>query len=84
MSIKVLWRISETIPYKPQCESSIRIKIVFVSVFWVLDTSAYWRTIFFISHPKHMMWVLKRTVSKRRLKEPSQRDGSFEHPKHMF
>ena len=25
--------------------------------------SAYWKTIFFISHPKHMLWVLKRTVS---------------------
>ena len=27
------------------------------------DKSAYWKTIFFISHPKHMLWVLKRTVS---------------------
>ena len=26
------------------------------------DKSAYWKTIFFISHPKHMLWVLKRTV----------------------
>ena len=30
------------------------------------DKSAYWKTIFFISHPKHMLWVLKRTVSMRR------------------
>ena len=29
------------------------------------DKSAYWKTIFFISHPKHMLWVLKRTVSMR-------------------
>ena len=29
---------------------------------------------FFISHPKHMLWVLKRTVSMR----------WFEHPKHML
>ena len=34
------------------------------------DKSAYWKIIFFISHPKHMWWELKR-------------DGSFEHPKHM-
>ena len=27
------------------------------------DKSAYWKTIFFISRPKHMLWVLKRTVS---------------------
>ena len=39
------------------------------------DKSAYWKTIFFISHPKHMLWVLKRTVSVRRF---------FERPKHMF
>ena len=30
------------------------------------DEGAYWKTIFFISHPKHMLWVLKRTVSLRR------------------
>ena len=30
------------------------------------DNSAYWKIIFFISHPKHMLWVLKRTVSLRR------------------
>ena len=29
------------------------------------DKSAYWKTIFSISHPKHMLWVLKRTVSMR-------------------
>ena len=23
------------------------------------DKSACWKTIFFISHPKHMLWVLK-------------------------
>ena len=26
------------------------------------DDSAYWKIIFFISHPKHMLCVLKRTV----------------------
>ena len=30
------------------------------------DKSVYWKFIFFISHPKHMLWVLKRTVSMRR------------------
>ena len=29
------------------------------------DKSAYWKIIIFISHPKHMLWVLKRTVSMR-------------------
>ena len=23
------------------------------------DKSEYWKTIFFVSHPKHMLWVLK-------------------------
>ena len=27
------------------------------------DESVSWKIIFFISHPKHMLWVLKRTVS---------------------
>ena len=27
------------------------------------DKSVYWKIIFFISHPKHMLLVLKRTVS---------------------
>ena len=30
------------------------------------DKSVYWNIIFFISHPKHMVWVLERTVSMRR------------------
>ena len=30
------------------------------------EKSAYWKIIFFISHPKHMLWVFKRTVSMRR------------------
>ena len=38
------------------------------------NKSAYWKTILFISRPKHMLWVPK---------EPSK-DGSFEHTKHMF
>ena len=29
------------------------------------DKSAYWKIIFLISRPKHMLWVLKRTVSMR-------------------
>ena len=31
------------------------------------DKSVYWKIIFFISHPKHMLWVLKRTVSMRNI-----------------
>ena len=30
------------------------------------DKSAYWKIIFLISKPKHMLRVLKRTVSMRR------------------
>ena len=41
------------------------------------DKSAYWKSIFFISYQKHMLWV-------QYSKEPSRRDGSFEHNKHMF
>ena len=29
------------------------------------DKNVYWKTIFLISHPKRMLWVLKRTVSMR-------------------
>ena len=43
----------------------------FVNGYRPPDKSVYWKTICFISHPKHMLWVLKR-------------DSSFEHPKHMF
>ena len=39
------------------------------------DKSAYWKSIFFIFHPKICYWYSK---------ESSQIDGSFEHPKHMF
>ena len=35
------------------------------------DKSAYWKTIFIITHPKHMLLVLKE-------------QSSFEHPKQMF
>ena len=36
---------------------------------------AYWNIIFFISYPKHMLWLLKKTVPM---------DDSFEHTKRMF
>ena len=39
------------------------------------DKSAYWKTIFFIYHPKTMMWVSK---------EPSHSDGFLSTQKHMF
>ena len=41
----------------------------------VRSPDKYWKTIFFISHPKYMLWVLKRTVLM---------SSSFEHPKHIF
>ena len=34
-----------------------------------------YKNIFLLSLSKHLLWVLKRTVSS---------DSSFEHPKHMF
>ena len=34
--------------------------------FYAPDKSAYWKIIFFIAHPKHMLWVLNRTVSMTR------------------
>ena len=37
-----------------------------VSTYRPTEKSAYSLTIFFISHPKHMLWVLKRIVSMRR------------------
>ena len=44
--------------------------------------SRYWylKIIFLISQPKHMFWVLKRTICCGCSKEPSHWDGSFEHP----
>ena len=55
------------------------------NIFRTLDKSAYQKNIFLISL-KHMLWVLKRTFSLccGYSKEPSQWDGSFEHPKHMI
>ena len=35
------------------------------SKFRAPDKSVYWKFFFFISHPKHMLWVIKRTVSIR-------------------
>ena len=37
--------------------------------------SVYWKTIFVISHPKHMLWVLKNRLNET---------FYFESPKHMF
>ena len=53
------------------CPCSIKRTLVLIGLIVVVndrppDKSAYWKIIFFISHPKHMLWVLKRTVSMRR------------------
>ena len=37
-----------------------------VSKTWSPDKSGYWKITFFISHPKQILWVLKRSVSVRR------------------
>ena len=42
---------------------------------YIPEKSVHWKTIFFISHPEYLLWVLKRTVSMR---------CSFEHPWYMF
>ena len=38
-----------------------------VLILWPLVKSVLQKNIFLISQPKHMLWVLKRTVSMRRL-----------------
>ena len=37
-----------------------------ISLSLTCDKSAHWQIIFLITQPKHMLWVLKRTVSMRR------------------
>ena len=64
-----------------RCIVTINVLWLFLTVTWVglqyvivvlsdhsrsPDTSAYHKIIFLISQPKHMLWVLKRTVSMRR------------------
>ena len=49
-----------------QVEEPIRIQMD-VSYSRPLVKSAYQKNNFLISQPKHMLWVLKRTVSMRRL-----------------
>ena len=49
--------------------------VFFAEQAWSLVKSEYQKNIFLISQPKHMLWVLKRTVND---------DGSFEYLKHMF
>ena len=73
-------RLNETVPFSTQntCLNEWvrnKLKVYANKTARPPDKSVYWNIIFFISHPKHMVWVLKRTVSMRR---------SLEHPKHMF
>ena len=53
--------------------------LLFFSNFFISSTGLQIRVrivkLFLIYHPKHMLWVLKRTVSMRRF---------FEHPKHSI
>ena len=53
-------------PYQTVFSGSALFVLAFVTYTRPLDKSVYWKTIFFISQPKHMLWVLKRTVSMRR------------------
>ena len=52
----------QTAPIGAVCSGST----LFASILRPPDKSVYRKIIFFISHPKHMLWVLKRTVSMRR------------------
>ena len=50
------------------------------------EIKSVWSNFFFISQPKHTVWVLKRTISLRCFfwaPEPSQWDGFFEHLNHL-
>ena len=53
-------------------EGVLRMVLVLFVVVRPLVKSVYQKNNFLISQPKHMLWILKRTVSMRRSKEPSQ------------
>ena len=47
-------------------EKCLKFETIYIHVPGLLiRVTVYWKTIFFVSHPKHMLWVLKRTVSMR-------------------
>ena len=49
------------------CSTKKRIKKILKNIIYRCpDKSVYWKIIFLISQPKHMLWVLKRTISIRR------------------
>ena len=50
----------------PNLESKICVKYLHCMYHRPPDKSVYSKIIFFISQPKHMLWVLKRTVTLRR------------------
>ena len=51
--------------YHIQCHYCLQCLDQNVSIARPPDKSVYQKIIFLISHPKHMLWVLKRTVSMR-------------------
>ena len=65
MTIAVDWDVKHQNKQTKPVESSA-LNCLFMSAFkQASDKSVYWKSIFFISHPKHMLWVLKRTVSMK-------------------
>ena len=46
-------------------QKSILSKLLFDATFRTFVKRAYQKTNFLISQPKHMLWILKRTVSMR-------------------
>ena len=46
--------------------SIFQVKIIFTPYIRPPDERGHWKFTFLISQPKHMLWVLKRTVSMRR------------------
>ena len=86
MSVKLLTEHHlEFLSLKGSCTGSSVYTIVKMPICWKShatshicrppDKSMYLKIIFLISQPKHVLWVLKRTVSMT---------GSFEHPKLLF
>ena len=73
------WKRTTTIKFKIQCNNPVLLVSYFCggtgSSARPPDICVYLQIIFLISQPKHMLWVLKRTISMR---------WFFWAPKHMF
>ena len=66
LNVTIHWKVRNIIFHLLKYNHWRRTGPGIIQLFRPPDKSAYWKTIFFISHTKHMLWVLKRTVSMRR------------------